>query len=232
METTKLNNKKLKIMSIALFSLGIFFMGKGYLGIHNSKIDNDEKISFSNIPIEDIEKDGYKINENYIRINTEKHNNDKKLHVKEYFSYSCPHCYNMESKVKEMLKKYPDIVIDREHPGFNESWRNDARIFYALKELNIEGKYHDKIISYSHEKLFDKNLLSVIDDKNDLKNINKIINNQEEKINKTNSDMSNRHILGVPTFIFNDEVIFSMSYFNNKPFLEFIDSIYKYYTKK
>lgn len=226
-----MRNKKQKIIAITLFSIGVVLMGKGYWGINNSKINN-EKILFSNKPIDEIEKDGLKLNENYIRIETNKKNNDNKLHVKEYFSYSCPHCYNMESKIKLILGKHPDIIIDREHPGFNESWRNDARIFYSLKELNIEEKYHDKIMSYYHEKLFNKNLLSVIDNENDLKNVKKIINNQDKKIDNANSEMRNRHILGVPTFVFNDEIIFSMSPSNNNYFSEFIDSIYKYYTKK
>lgn len=225
-----MKNKKQKIIAIALFSIGIALIGKGYWGINN-KINN-EKIFFSNKPIDDIEKDGLKLNKNYVRIKTNKKNNDNKLHVKEYFSYSCPHCYKIESKIKLILEKHPDIIIDREHPGFNESWRQDARIFYSLKELNIEEKYHDKIMSYSNKTSFNKDLLSVIDNENDLKNLKKIMNNQDKKIDNANSEMSSRHILGVPTFIFNDEIIFSMSPSNNNYFSEFIDSIYKYYTKK
>ena len=228
-----MKNKKQKVLAFALFTVGMIFIGKGLLDTYNhNKITNNEKTFFSNKPIADIEKDGFKINENYIRIETNTKNNDKKLHIKEYFSYSCPHCYKMEEKVKEMLEKYPNIIIDREHPGFNESWRNDARIFYSLKELNIEEKYHDKIMSYSHEKLFDKNLLSVIDNEDDLKNVKKIINNQDKKIDKINYEMSSRHIMGVPTFVFNDEVIFSMNSANKNLFFDFVDSIYKYYTKK
>src|SRR5437660_12599330 len=61
-----------------------------------------------------------------------------KIEVIEFFWYGCIHCYNIEPLIENWEKKLPDDVQVRRGPAvLNESWAQDAAIFYSFEALCV-----------------------------------------------------------------------------------------------
>jgi len=74
-----------------------------------------------------------------------------KVEVIEFFSYACPHCYNLEPYVEEWRKnKASDVEFIHIPAVFNKSWESLASIFYAAEALGIADKVHPVIFESIH----------------------------------------------------------------------------------
>lgn len=70
-----------------------------------------------------------------------------KVEVVEFFSYLCIHCYNLEPKF-QAWKKSADKVLDikKVHIAFDERTAVMQKMFYTLKSLGLQEKYHQAIL--------------------------------------------------------------------------------------
>nr|WP_257646053.1 thiol:disulfide interchange protein DsbA/DsbL [Ottowia beijingensis] len=62
------------------------------------------------------------------------------------FSYGCSHCKNFEPIFTAWKKAAPaDVVVRREHVGFQSSFEPLQRIYYALESMGEVDKVHAKV---------------------------------------------------------------------------------------
>jgi thiol:disulfide interchange protein DsbA len=63
----------------------------------------------------------------------------KKIEVIEFFSFSCPHCKDMEPILTPWIKKLPaDVQLRRIPAQFSPQWIGTAKVWYTLEGLNEE----------------------------------------------------------------------------------------------
>ena len=63
----------------------------------------------------------------------------KKIEVIEFFSFSCPHCKDMEPILEQWVKKLPaDAQLRRIPAVFSPQWVGTAKVWYTLEALNEE----------------------------------------------------------------------------------------------
>lgn len=63
----------------------------------------------------------------------------KKIEVIEFFSFSCPHCKDMEPHLTAWTKKLPaDVQMRRVPAQFSPIWVGTAKVWYTLEALNEE----------------------------------------------------------------------------------------------
>jgi thiol:disulfide interchange protein DsbA len=63
----------------------------------------------------------------------------KKIEVIEFFSYSCPHCRDLEPFLTPWIKKLPaDVQMRRIPAQFSPQWIGTAKVWYTLEGLNRE----------------------------------------------------------------------------------------------
>ena len=76
----------------------------------------------------------------------------KGVEVLEFFNYACSHCYEFEPHLKIWLKNKPKNVEFRYVPAvFNERMIPLAKIYYALEEMALLEKLHDKVYFAIHQ---------------------------------------------------------------------------------
>ena len=73
----------------------------------------------------------------------------KKVEVREFFWYGCPHCYRLEPLLGEWLKTKPKAALFVRTPAFLPKWEVHARLYYSLESLNkvdaLHGKFFDSV---------------------------------------------------------------------------------------
>lgn len=73
--------------------------------------------------------------------------------VIEFFSFGCPWCYKLESKVQDWRKTLPkDVAFTRVPVVFERGWDIYAKAYYTAKTLNILDKMTPKIFAAIQEK--------------------------------------------------------------------------------
>ncbi|ARU06456.1 hypothetical protein CCO03_18925 [Comamonas serinivorans] len=71
-----------------------------------------------------------------------------KVEIVEFFSYGCVHCMHFEPQFENWISKAPkDVVVRREHVGFNAAFEPLQRLFYALQALGQLEKVHAKVFA-------------------------------------------------------------------------------------
>jgi thiol:disulfide interchange protein DsbA len=77
--------------------------------------------------------------------------NKDKAEVIEFFSYACPHCYNLEPNVIKWVKTKPENVKFIQVPAiFNPKWEAFASIYYTAEVLGVADKLHPIIFEAIH----------------------------------------------------------------------------------
>jgi len=77
---------------------------------------------------------------------------DDRVEVVELFFYACPHCYELESKIREWLKDKPEYVDFRRIPAIvGPTWGEQAKMFYIAEKLDILDKTHEALFKSIHE---------------------------------------------------------------------------------
>jgi protein dithiol oxidoreductase (disulfide-forming) len=75
----------------------------------------------------------------------------KNIEVLEFFSYGCPHCYDLEPVIAPWAKKLAQDVTFRRLPAvFSESWMTYAKVYYAAEAMGVIEKLHPAIFSAVH----------------------------------------------------------------------------------
>ena len=63
----------------------------------------------------------------------------KKIEVIEFFSFSCPHCKDIEPILSAWVKKLPaDVQFRRIPVQFSPAWTGTSKVWYTLEGLNEE----------------------------------------------------------------------------------------------
>ena len=75
-----------------------------------------------------------------------------KIEVLEFFSYGCPHCWELNPLVTEWETKLPEDVAFRRVPVTfgRQAWANLARLYYSLAEMEQIAQLDDAIFAAIH----------------------------------------------------------------------------------
>ncbi len=135
----------------------------------------------------------------------------KKIEVLEFFWYGCPHCFHFEPFLDKWEKTMPKNVAFVRIPAiFRPGWKIQARAYYALLNMGVIEKIHDKIFNAIHK---DRKPLNTLEEIADFVAKNGV--NRERFIEEYNSftvdnmvrkglkKMQAYHIEGVPAVIVN-----------------------------
>ena len=69
-----------------------------------------------------------------------------KVEVIEFFWYGCPHCFDMQPKLKAWAQRQPADVALRYQPAvFRPTWESGARMHYVLESLGETRRLADKV---------------------------------------------------------------------------------------
>lgn len=83
-----------------------------------------------------------------------------KIEVREFFSYSCGHCFKLEEPMQKWLKTLPkDVHFVRTPAAMNKTWELSARGYYVSEALGIRKKTHIAIFNAIHlqnQQLYDQ----------------------------------------------------------------------------
>ena len=77
-----------------------------------------------------------------------------KIEVIEFFSYGCPHCYDLNPALKQWAaKQAPDVTFRQVAVGFGTPYYQlTAKLFYTLEALGEEKRLNDAVFSAIHSK--------------------------------------------------------------------------------
>jgi len=76
----------------------------------------------------------------------------KGVEVLEFFNYACPHCFEFEPFLRTWLKTKPKNAEFHYVPAvFNERMIPLAKMYYALEEMSLLEKLHEKVYYAIHQ---------------------------------------------------------------------------------
>lgn len=78
-----------------------------------------------------------------------------KVEVIEFFSYTCPHCQNLQQPLTAWLKRKPaDVEFRRMPVVFQDSFLPFARLYYTLEAMGLlEKLHHDAFTAFHQQKV-------------------------------------------------------------------------------
>ena len=80
-----------------------------------------------------------------------KNTSNEHIEVIELFSYSCPHCFNLDSQIMQWKETLPENVKFTQVPAiFRDSWLQLARVFYAAQITGDSEKLHKALFNAIH----------------------------------------------------------------------------------
>lgn len=89
----------------------------------------------------------------YKLINPPQPTTGKSVEILEFFNYACSHCYDFEPQLRSWLRTKPKDVEFRYVPAvFNERMLPLAKTYYALEELGLLDRMHERVYEAIHEK--------------------------------------------------------------------------------
>lgn len=72
--------------------------------------------------------------------------------VMEFFSFGCPHCYDLEPVVETWLKTKPDAVSFSRVPAtWNQKFAILGKLYYVIEALGVEEKAVPMVFDYIHK---------------------------------------------------------------------------------
>jgi thiol:disulfide interchange protein DsbA len=75
----------------------------------------------------------------------------KKVEVLEIFSYTCPHCFDLEADINKWAKQLPKDVEFRRLPAiFRADWSPFAKVFYTFEAMGLTEKLHGEFFNAIH----------------------------------------------------------------------------------
>lgn len=89
-----------------------------------------------------------------------------KIEVREFFAYSCSHCYSLEPAIKDWAKTKPaDVELVLVPVMFNTRTEPHGRAFYVAEALGVQAKVHPAIFDAIHirrQQLLDKESIAAV----------------------------------------------------------------------
>jgi protein dithiol oxidoreductase (disulfide-forming) len=71
-----------------------------------------------------------------------------KIEVIEFFWYGCPHCFDMQPKLKAWARLQPaDVALRYQAAVFRPTWEAGARVHHVLESLGETGRLADALFS-------------------------------------------------------------------------------------
>jgi thiol:disulfide interchange protein DsbA len=74
-----------------------------------------------------------------------------RVEVVEMFLYACPHCYELEPKLRQWLNDKPYIEFHRMPAIMGPSWADQARAFYMIEALGNPDQMHEELFKAIQE---------------------------------------------------------------------------------
>jgi len=75
----------------------------------------------------------------------------KKIEVLEIFSYTCPHCFDLEADINKWAKQLPKDVEYRRLPViFSDSLIPLAKVFYTFEAMGLTERLHGEFFNAIH----------------------------------------------------------------------------------
>ena len=151
--------------------------------------------------------------------------------VKEFFSYSCPHCYSFDSVIEGYLKSAPkEYSFTRIPVSFGrKDWEKSAQVYTLSELLLMNDKLHHQVFVRIHDqhKPFnnDKDVKSFfLNNGVDEEKFTKVANSFSAKSKYKENELlvKNFKITSVPTLIVRDVYQIDLSRVNNSENLRHI----------
>jgi thiol:disulfide interchange protein DsbA len=138
---------------------------------------------------------------------------ESKVEVVELFSYSCPHCFQLEPEVKKWKETLSENVSFVQVPAiFRDSWMQLARVFYAAEATGDLETLHSLIFNAIHVNKrrlqTEEQLLDFIAEQGiDRDNFEKMMNSMTVnlKVKKAQVLSKKSGVTGVPSMIVNGQ---------------------------
>lgn len=73
-----------------------------------------------------------------------------KIEVVVMFLYGCPHCYELEPKLKKWHKSQPDVELKLVPAILGPTWAEMAKFYYTAEKLGVLDKLHDVFYASIH----------------------------------------------------------------------------------
>lgn len=74
-----------------------------------------------------------------------------RIEVREFFWYSCPHCFHLEPVLNQWLRHKPaGVAFVRTPAVLRQSWEPQARAYYAFEALGVVDRLHDAFFDAIH----------------------------------------------------------------------------------
>ena len=136
---------------------------------------------------------------------------DGQVEVVEIFSYTCPHCFRLESEINPWKEKLPEGVKFVKVPAiFSESWKTLAKAYYAAEITGDLEMLHPKIFNAMQVErrnlLSDERMLDFVEEQGiDRDEFEKMMNSYavQGKVKKAMAMSQTSGITGVPAIIVN-----------------------------
>ena len=136
-------------------------------------------------------------------------------YIVEYFWLGCPHCQKIEPFIKGFLKSNKEVKLVRRHAALQERWGLDARVYYALENMNKMELFDDLFELYTSMSIDGKvpskeDLDSFLEDNAvDVVTFFNIADSDEvlEKIKLSASEMHVNKMSGVPSLVINGKYL-------------------------
>jgi thiol:disulfide interchange protein DsbA len=74
-----------------------------------------------------------------------------RLEVLEFFWYGCPHCFSLESLLREWVRRQPaDVALRKVHVALGPSWAPHQQLFYTIEAMGRSAELDDKVFAALH----------------------------------------------------------------------------------
>jgi thiol:disulfide interchange protein DsbA len=74
-----------------------------------------------------------------------------RLEVLEFFWYGCPHCFSLESALKDWSRKLPaDVALRKVHVALGPAWAPHQQLYYTIEAMGRSAELDDKIFAAIH----------------------------------------------------------------------------------
>lgn len=224
-----IKKKKNKLLPIVFGGFAIVLFGtimmNGVVPEKVKKVSNDSAMTVGNF------KEGKDF---YILSNPIKdYVSSPTMEVTEFFWYGCPHCYTLEPYLNNwnQKNKNKNIEFERIHPAFSNSWVHHSKVFYSLKTIKKEKKYHDRImkaIQENREFYSTANKISTLLDAEDRKSfISAYENVANDRLEEANMLSKKFGITGVPTIVIDGKYLTQAGMLDTYP--EMMDLLTAFY---
>jgi thiol:disulfide interchange protein DsbA len=164
---------------------------------------------------------------------------ENKMHLIQFFLYSCPHCYELEPKMRDWLKEHEAVVIEKVPAILGPSWVEMARFYYIaqfLDKMPLHSKFFKEVQTSKRQYLSELSIRSYFLQNDVLESDYLRAYNSEEvrkAINRARILSVQAQLRGVPAVIINNKWKAAPFYVRNqKEMFDVLDYLIQLKTNK